>query len=247
VTAANVASGANAANAATNVHAPGAIVRRDACDGNFAAGAITARFIGDGSGLTNLPTSPNQYGAPIGAVLASVVAQDATLIAGGYRQIMAFSAPAWVNGATSNAPSARAGHTAVWDGQRMIVWGGTVGASAYTASGGMYDANDDVWTATSTINAPAARSGHTAVWTGSEMIVWGGQVAAGSLGTGGRFVPGTQTWSPVTTSGAPSVRNGHVAVWTGSRMIVWGGLHLSEGLLNDGALYDPSLNRMALR
>ena len=243
VSAANLATGANAANSATNANTPGAIVRRDNCDGNFAAGTITAtgRFIGDGSGLTNLPTSPNQYGAPVGAMLASVVAQDPVLLAGGYRQIMSFSSPGWVNGATANAPSARSGHTAVWDGQRMIVWGGTVGNNAYTASGGMYDANADAWTTTSTVGAPSARCGHTAVWTGSAMVVWGGQNASAKLGTGGKYVPGG-SWSAVATSGAPSERIGHVAVWTGSFMIVWGGLN-SSGLLDDGALYDPSLNQ----
>ncbi len=242
LTAAQVATGANAANAATNINTPGTLVRREECDGNFIAGTITARFVGDGSGLTNLPTSPNQYGAPLGAVLASVVAQDAGLIASGYRQIMSFPSPAWVNGATANAPASRAGHTAIWDGQQMIIWGGSVGAGAYSASGGIYDPNADAWAAVSTIGAPSARGGHTAVWSGTRMIVWGGQGSSGDLGTGGSFAPGAQTWSSVATNGAPPARNGHVAVWTGSRMLIWGGLN-RWGLLNDGALYDPSVNQ----
>jgi len=242
LTAANVALGANAANAATSLNLPGAIVRREAAGGHLAAGTISAQFVGDGSGLTNLPTSPDRYGAPRGAVLASVLPQDPVLLASGYRQIWSFAAPAWVNGATANAPAARSGHTAVWDGQRMIVWGGTVGASTYTASGGLYDANADAWTPSSIINAPAGRSGHTAVWTGSEMLVWGGRGAGGYLSSGGRFAPGTGIWQPTSAAGAPTAREGHVAVWTGTRMVVWGGLNQS-GLLDDGAVYDPVANQ----
>jgi hypothetical protein len=71
----------------------------------------------------------------------------------------------WTATSTINAPSARGGHTAVWTGSEMIVWGGNL-----TNTGGRYNPSTDSWTATSTTNAPTARSEHTAVWTGSEMI-----------------------------------------------------------------------------
>jgi hypothetical protein len=51
--AASVASATIAANAATNLDAAGAIVRRDA-SGNFSAGTISATFVGNGNALTNL-------------------------------------------------------------------------------------------------------------------------------------------------------------------------------------------------
>ena len=69
-------------------------------------------------------------------------------------------------------PLAVHGHTAVWTGSEMIVWGG-LWLRRFN-SGGRYNPSTDSWTATSTTNAPTARYGHTAVWTGSEMIVWGG-------------------------------------------------------------------------
>ena len=81
----------------------------------------------------------------------------------------------WTATSTTNAPSARAGHTAVWTGSEMIVWGGGASGPTYLNTGGRYNPSTDSWTATSTTNAPGARSGHTAVWTGSEMIVWGGE------------------------------------------------------------------------
>ena len=77
---------------------------------------------------------------------------------------------------TSGPPDGRAGHTAVWTGTEMIVWGGVRSLSSITPfnTGGRYNPSTDNWTTTSTTNAPAGRYGHTAVWTGSEMIVWGG-------------------------------------------------------------------------
>jgi hypothetical protein len=82
----------------------------------------------------------------------------------------------WTATSTMNAPSARWGHTAVWAGSKMIVWGGTSDGDPPVDmnTGGVYDPVTDTWTATSTVNAPSARGWHTAVWTGSTMILWGG-------------------------------------------------------------------------
>src|SRR4029077_17405375 len=52
-TAANVALGTVAANAATNANTAGTIVERDAL-GNFSAGVITANLVGSASTATNL-------------------------------------------------------------------------------------------------------------------------------------------------------------------------------------------------
>ena len=85
------------------------------------------------------------------------------------------STDSWVATSTSNAPEARAWHTAVWTGSNeMIVWGGYGGGPNELNTGGRYHPGTDTWTVTSTINAPIAREGHTAVWTGTEMLVWGG-------------------------------------------------------------------------
>ena len=237
-----VALGANRANASTPEFACDVIIRRDAGDGGFTAGPIrAASFTGDGSGLTNLPTSPNMYGAPKGAVIASLIASDPALISAGYRMLMTIPAPGWTAGATLNAPTARYLHTAVWDGSRMIVWGGLISAGSPTGTGAWYDPATDAWTTISTVGAPAGRSEHTAVWTGSQRGVWGGLGASAVLGTGGRYTVGTGQWSATATTGAPTARRGHVAAWTGTRMVVWGGLN-GSGLLNDGGLYNPVAN-----
>ncbi len=70
--------------------------------------------------------------------------------------------------ATSGPPDGRVGHTAVWTGSEMIVWGGfEPGFFLATPfnTGGRYDPSTDNWTTTSLTSAPAARYDHTAVWT----------------------------------------------------------------------------------
>src|SRR4051794_19390289 len=110
----------------------------------------------------------------------------------------------WTTTSVSNAPTGRYGHTAVWTGTEMIVWGGEDENFVYLNSGGKYNPGSDRWTATSTTNAPTARSGHTAVWTGSEMIVWGGFDSSFSrVNSGARYNPITDTWTAISTSNAP--------------------------------------------
>jgi N-acetylneuraminic acid mutarotase len=101
----------------------------------------------------------------------------------------------WTATSTTNAPSGRALHTAVWSGSEMIVWGGlSIGT---TNTGGRYSPGTNSWTATSTTNAPSARDLHTAVWDDLDnlMIVWGGDI---NLNTGGRYC----AQSPITLSAA---------------------------------------------
>src|SRR5262245_6845746 len=146
----------------------------------------------------------------------------------------------WTATRLTNAPSARASHTAVWTGSEMIVWGGVTSAG-YLNTGGKYNPAIDSWTATKTTDAPTARAGHTAVWTGTEVIVWGGGHFRSVENTGGRYNPSTNSWTATSTTNAPSARAGHTAVWTGSKMIVWGGGHF-RSVENTGGRYNPSTN-----
>jgi N-acetylneuraminic acid mutarotase len=156
-------------------------------------------------------------------------------------------------------PGARLGHTAVWTGTEMIVWGGLgcdsavlasqCGSSSsftetYRADGGRYNPNQNpltAWTSISTTNGPGARFLHTAIWTGSKMVVWGGE-GAEIFNTGAQYDPANDTWLSISTSNAPSARYFHTAIWTGSEMIIWGGqdcdLCVPAGL-NTGGRYNP--------
>jgi N-acetylneuraminic acid mutarotase len=148
----------------------------------------------------------------------------------------------WTATSTVNAPSARGGHTAVWTGSEMIVWGGIYcfwpAGCIHFNTGGRYNPSTNSWTATSTNSAPEGRYRHTAVWTGSEMIVWGGLGDFGFLNTGGRYNPSTDSWIATSTTNAPSARNYHTAVWTGSEMIVWGG-SVDTSEFSTGGRYNP--------
>jgi N-acetylneuraminic acid mutarotase len=182
-----------------------------------------------------IPSTP----FPAAASLKVTVSADVRSAAGarlGAPVSWSFTTAHWREVSATGAPTARSGHTAVWTGSEVIVWGGTPG----TLAGGRYDPASDSWAATSTTNAPAPRTRHAAVWTGTEMIVWGGLLEgtaeATATATGGRYDPATNSWRSVSTNGAPSARSGHTAVWTGTEMIVWGG----AGQDLSGGRYDPA-------
>ena len=149
------------------------------------------------------------------------------------------STDSWAPTSTgANVPSVRSGHTAVWTGTEMIVWGGNTNEN-YCNTGGRYNPSTDSWTPAGTgANVPTGRSGHTAVWTGTEMIVWGGSYYD-CLATGDIYNPSTDSWT-ITSTGAnvPSARIEHTAVWTGTEMIIWGGDD-HYNLFNTGGRYNP--------
>ena len=189
--------------------------------------------------ITGGPGTP----PPDEAMYASSDPADAGLLARGLRVVARVPSPAWVNGGTAGAPSARSGHSGVWTGQEWILWGGTLGRDGngfdlYAGTGGRYQPDADAWTPVSTISTPTARSRHTAVWSGSEMIVWGGYGGTGYLADGGRFSVSNNLWNGLPPS-ALSARDGHGAVWTGNRMLIWGGNN-RMGRLSDGALFNPA-------
>ena len=160
------------------------------------------------------------------------------------------STNSWIATTTANAPDGREFHTAVWNGNEMIVWAGYNRSRLNT--GGRYNPGTDSWTPTSTTNAPSVRSGHTAVWNGSEMIVWGGAVDFFPYysNTGGRYNSVTDTWAAISETNTPSGRTAQSAVWTGSEMIVWGGYSFDvySGIYSyfgTGGRYDPQADSWA--
>ena len=147
----------------------------------------------------------------------------------------------WIATSLTDAPAPRSAHTAVWSGERMIVWGGATALSIQLDTGGLYDPATGLWASTTTTGAPAARRDHTAVWTGSEMFVWGGYGGGVRLNTGSGYDPTTGSWAAIADAGAPEIRALHTAVWIGSEMIVWGGYGGTDsvGNLQTGGRYNP--------
>lgn len=148
------------------------------------------------------------------------------------------------SGTAQNAPSARIGHSMIWTGKEVIVWGGG-SQSVVRNDGGRYDVATDTWRPMALSNAPSPRWLHAAIWTGHEMIVWGGRAQFENLqvkGDGARYNPSTDTWTPLPTKDAPAARSQMAAVWTGKEMLIWGGS--GEGWLVEakGARYNPQAN-----
>ena len=165
---------------------------------------------------------------------------------------------------TSFSPAARTGHSAVWTGEELIVWGGTRSAltlasdpraTELLADGGRYNPKTRRWTPLPTVNAPTARANHQAVWTGSEMILWGGQglrttavpLTVNFLNTGARYNPATDSWTGIDTNAAPDPRTEFTLVWSGEEALIFGGRGSKDGkfpaqVLNSGARYNPANN-----
>jgi N-acetylneuraminic acid mutarotase len=147
----------------------------------------------------------------------------------------------WAGVTTNGAPEPRDGHTAVWTGSRMNIFGG--GSTGIFDDGWRYNVTNNTWAATSTApgtGESSERKGATAIWTGSELIVWGGENSGLNFRSGGRYDPVLDSWTKTRLAGAPSGRINHTAVWSGTEMIVWGGVDESETAT--GARYNPALN-----
>ena len=209
---------------------------------NAALSAQLAALTAQLASLSNRVQSLSNAPAAANKIVVSTRAQDTNYLADGFAPMMTVAAPAWVDGTTANAPSARYEHAAVWTGAAMIIWGGNLGSGYLSGSGGSYDPVSDRWVTISSVGAPSARGGPIAVWTGNEMMVWGGFAAGNYLDSGARYQPANQQWNSLPAAQAPRGRVGHVAGWTGSRLLVWGGRN-SEGLLADGGVYDPAANQ----
>jgi N-acetylneuraminic acid mutarotase len=155
-------------------------------------------------------------------------------------------------GVQTNGPSARYGHTAVWTGTHVLVFGGYGGATALQ-SGGYYSppnhSGSQNWSIF--ITSPAdPRLNHSAVWTGREMYVYGGQdTVAGATYRSDfwRLSPNPAdsvnggTWTQIAVPGIfPDPDRANAALhWTGRDIILWGGTaSTSRGF---GLIYRPQV------
>lgn len=129
---------------------------------------------------------------------------------------------AWTPTGTANAPTGRVGHSALWTGQYLLIWGGANGG-ARLGDGAAYDPAANTWTTLTSSGAPTARSAHAAVWTGQEMLVFGGETSNGTSGDGAAYNPTANTWRPLSTAGNPDARSGAACAWTGTALLLFGG------------------------
>src|SRR5437867_3741565 len=80
----------------------------------------------------------------------------------------------WAATSVINAPLARIGHTAIWTGSEMIVWGGIDDSLNYLNTGGRYNPATDSWMTTSTTDAPTPpnRSHGSVDWQRDDSLGW---------------------------------------------------------------------------
>jgi hypothetical protein len=147
----------------------------------------------------------------------------------------------WTSLSSTNAPTERVLHAAVWTGSKMIVWGGYHFGAGYGSvnDGAIYDPGSDSWSPVSTTGNPTPRYGHAQVWTGTEMLVWGGYWDAGGhvdQGLGGAYNPASNTWRSMSVTSEPAGRNSASSAWTGSELVIWGG-EANGPVVNTGGVY----------
>jgi N-acetylneuraminic acid mutarotase len=125
-------------------------------------------------------------------------------------------------------PSPRAGHVAVWTGQRMLVWGGK-NSSTTLDDGAAFDPVANSWTPLSSDGGPSPRSGHVAVWTREEMVIFGGEDASSrALSTAAAYNPTLDKWRTLKSAASGGARSGAAAAFTGSDLVVFGGRNGGE-------------------
>jgi hypothetical protein len=141
----------------------------------------------------------------------------------------------------------RVGHTAVWAGDELIIWGGHKGGTdgkptGRLADGAAYNVDTDTWRQIAT-PALTGGPGYTSVWTGSEMIVIGGNdghlsFAENGLSEAGAYNPSTDSWRILDLPIDLVVVD---ALWTGDEVVVYG----VEGYLGAlrGVSYEPQSDR----
>jgi hypothetical protein len=142
---------------------------------------------------------------------------------------------------TGSPPSARGGHTAIYDPvrDRMVVFGGSDAVIPYRNDvWALSLAGSPAWSAlTPAESPPPGRYAHTAIYdpVRDRMVVFGGTGSARVNDVWALSFAGTPAWAQLTPTGSPpSARREHTAIYdpVRDRMVVFGG--------NDGSLLNDA-------
>ncbi|WP_198287055.1 hypothetical protein [Frankia sp. QA3] len=193
-------------------------------------------YVASVSGTAGEPFGPARPASPTTLTSAVSAASDTTLYLWGGQDTargtpaqgptyppsgLAFDVASQTWSKLPQAPiESRDGAVAVWTGDRLLIWGGTVGAAPNTgtpsrirADGAGYDPATGTWE----VLPPAPGGGSlvpvAAVWSGERMVVWARAQDDSSGPESGRtlvFDPAARTWSvaagpPVPAAGASLV------------------------------------------
>ena len=139
---------------------------------------------------------------------------------------------------TTNAPSVRNNHNAVWTGTEMIILGGQFSSGTAINTGGRYNPATNTWVATSTTGSPAVFKA-AAAWSGSQVYFFGGQNGANGTSNLYSYNPSSDIWTLVSSTSERKLL--HHCFFKSNLLLVWGGLEetLTIGLpfSNEGFRY----------
>ena len=136
---------------------------------------------------------------------------------------------------------ARTGSSAVFTGDRALVWGGERGGNFTYGDAAMdgfsYQPSSRRWGRIPSAPFPPFRPGVSA-WTGKELIVLGGKLRPDYGVVGGRYNPDARSWKAIEF---PYEQwSGFEGVWTGRELVLWGGPESSRRPSRHGAVFDPA-------
>lgn len=129
----------------------------------------------------------------------------------------------WAELAPSTPPSPRYHFDMVWDGTRIIMFGGRT--TVRLNETWEFDGTD--WNQLFPATVPTARDKHSMVWTGSRVIMFGGDKVSAvdpfhvNTNETWEFVGGN--WNLLSPASSPSRREGAAMIWDGSRVLLYGG------------------------
>jgi N-acetylneuraminic acid mutarotase len=147
----------------------------------------------------------------------------------------------WRQLASVSPPTAREGHSAIFDGSgHMIIFGGQ-DSTGVINDVWQYTIATQTWTQLNSISPPLARKWHRAIYDGGgNMIVFGG----GNLSLTGyndvwQYAIAGQTWTELASPSPPAARISHSAIYNGSGgMIIFGGIQYGCCVRYDVWRYD---------
>ena len=122
----------------------------------------------------------------------------------------------WIVVSNTNAPKARTLHSAVWTGNRMIVWGGGSGNVPFFKTGGVYNASENTWVLFRLRMLLKHREHLQLYGRETEWLSGAGHNTPSSpLKSGGIYDPETDTRESMTNHNRLEPRSNHTAGWTG--------------------------------
>jgi N-acetylneuraminic acid mutarotase len=148
----------------------------------------------------------------------------------------------------------RAGHSAVWNGTTMVVFGG-FGCGSWCGDAAEYDPVAKSWkTITNVPTVLDARATPAALRTGPSLTLatfFAGQGSGGVRATGATYDRSTGAWSSIDGLGTvvlpKPTRTRFASAWGAGRLWIWGGYgdDVSTDARDEGASFDPATRTWA--